>query len=158
MIIIPTGTDAPIYHWPRATVAMIVLNVAAFVAVPPPSDRRFDDDDEVVEAAVSNFDRYALTLGDGLHPVQWVTHNFLHNDVFHLIGNLVFLWAFGHRGRGEARDGQVPVDLPRHRHPPRGAHADALAPLGAARAARPGRRPSSSGCWRSAWSGRPGTS
>ncbi len=28
MIVIPTGTDAPIYHWPYATVALIVLNTA----------------------------------------------------------------------------------------------------------------------------------
>src|SRR5438067_2148908 len=27
MIVIPTGTDAPIYHWPYATVGLIVLNV-----------------------------------------------------------------------------------------------------------------------------------
>jgi len=96
MILIPTGTDAPIYHWPRATVAVIVLNVAAFVAVPPrQSATTFDDNGEEVVAVVSDFDRYALALGDGLHPAQWVTHNFLHLDVFHLIGNLVFLWAFG---------------------------------------------------------------
>jgi membrane associated rhomboid family serine protease len=44
---------------------------------------------------VSNFERYALALGDGLHPVQWVTHNFLHYGVVHLAGNLLFLWAFG---------------------------------------------------------------
>ena len=83
MLLIPTGTDAPIYHWPRATVAVMVLNVAAFVAVSTAGD------------AASDFDRYALALGDGLHPVQWVTHNFLHYDIGHLIGNLVFLWAFG---------------------------------------------------------------
>jgi hypothetical protein len=35
MIVIPTGADAPIYHWPYATVALIVLNVALLFAVPP---------------------------------------------------------------------------------------------------------------------------
>src|SRR5437763_17148426 len=78
MIVIPTGTDAPIYHWPYATVALIVLNVALFFAVPPVSSSpRLDDNDEVVEDVenVSNFERYALALGDGrLHPVQWATH------------------------------------------------------------------------------------
>ena len=34
MIVIPTGTDAPIYHWPYATVGLIVLNVALLFAVP----------------------------------------------------------------------------------------------------------------------------
>ena len=35
MLIIPTGTDAPIYHWPRVTLGLIVLNIAIFFAVPP---------------------------------------------------------------------------------------------------------------------------
>ena len=48
------------------------------------------------ESTVSTWDRYSLTLGDGrLHPVQWVTHNFLHLDFFHVLGNMIFLWAFG---------------------------------------------------------------
>jgi membrane associated rhomboid family serine protease len=96
MLAIPMGTDAPIYHWPRATVALIVLNVAAFLAFPPvPSVLQLDENDEVVSVSVSNFERYALTLGDGLHPVQWLTHNFLHYGIMHLLGNMVFLWAFG---------------------------------------------------------------
>jgi membrane associated rhomboid family serine protease len=96
MIIIPTGTDAPIYHWPYATVGLILINIAIFIAVPPTSTSpAIDEHDEVVEHSVTNFERYALTLGDGLHPVQWLTHNFLHYGVLHLIGNLVFLWAFG---------------------------------------------------------------
>ena len=49
----------------------------------------------MVEVVVSTFDRYALTLGDGLHPVQWLTHNFLHYGILHLAGNMLFLWAFG---------------------------------------------------------------
>ena len=96
MFIIPMGTDAPIYHWPFATLGLIVLNVAVFFAVPPvPSDTLLGENDEVVEVVVSNFDRYALTLGDGLHPVQWLTHNFLHFGFLHLAGNMIFLWAFG---------------------------------------------------------------
>jgi membrane associated rhomboid family serine protease len=99
MIIIPTGTDAPIYHWPFATVGLIVLNVALLFLVPPVAGAvRFDENDEVIEDAesVSNFERYALAIGDGrLHPVQWVTHNFLHYGFLHLAGNMLFLWAFG---------------------------------------------------------------
>ena len=99
MIVIPTGTDAPIYYWPFTTVALIVLNVALMIAVPPREGTiRFDRNDEVIqdENTVSNFERYSLTLGDGrLHPGQWVTHNFLHHGYLHLAGNLLFLWAFG---------------------------------------------------------------
>src|SRR6516162_6031283 len=99
MIVIPTGTDAPIYHWPFATVGLIVLNVALLFLVPPVAGVvRFDENDEVIEEVetVSNFERYALAIGDGrLHPIQWVTHNFLHNGLLHLAGNMLFLWAFG---------------------------------------------------------------
>ena len=99
MIIVPMGTDAPIYHWPYATVGLIVVNVAlAFVVPPVSSAPALDDDGEVVEEVrqISNFDRYALAIGDGrLHPVQWVTHNFLHYGLIHLAGNMLFLWAFG---------------------------------------------------------------
>src|SRR3954465_10252008 len=99
MIVIPTGTDAPIYHWPFATLGLIILNVALLFLVPPVAGVvRFDENDEVIEDAetVSNFERYALAIGDGrLHPVQWVTHNFLHYGFVHLAGNMLFLWAFG---------------------------------------------------------------
>jgi len=99
MIVFPTGTDAPIYHWPYATVALIVLNVALYFAVPPVAGTvRFNEKDEVIEdvETVSNFERYSLAVGDGsLHPVQWVTHNFLHFGLMHLAGNMLFLWAFG---------------------------------------------------------------
>ena len=99
MIVIPTGTDAPIYHWPYATVVLIVLNVALLFAVPPVAGTvRLDENDKVIEdvETVSNFERYSLAVGDGrLHPVQWVTHNFLHYGFLHLAWNLLFLWAFG---------------------------------------------------------------
>ena len=99
MIVIPTGTDAPIYHWPYATVALIVLNAVLLFAVPPEAGKvRLNEKDEVIEdvETVSNFERYSLAVGDGsLHPVQWVTHNFLHFGLMHLAGNMLFLWAFG---------------------------------------------------------------
>ncbi|MDR3617811.1 MAG: rhomboid family intramembrane serine protease [Paludisphaera borealis] len=77
-MIIPWGTDAPIYHRPIATVAMIVLNVLIFFAFPSP-----------------DYMDWSLELGGGRHPIQWLTNVFMHLGLGHLIGNMIFLWAFG---------------------------------------------------------------
>lgn len=37
----------------------------------------------------------ALEYGRGLKPWQWTTSIFMHADIMHLIGNMIFLWAFG---------------------------------------------------------------
>ncbi|MEX0702450.1 MAG: rhomboid family intramembrane serine protease [Planctomycetales bacterium] len=78
---IPIRTDAPIYHWPFATVGLVVLNILAFLATGLGSGPLMDD--------------WALAFGDGLHPLQWVTANFVHFDPFHLVGNMLFLWTAG---------------------------------------------------------------
>lgn len=80
-MIIPYSTDAPIYHYPWATLGVIATNVAIHVAwsfLPPDAAEPF-----------------AMKLGAGLHPLQWLTHNFLHADLFHLVGNMIFLWTYG---------------------------------------------------------------
>lgn len=80
MFLIPYGTNAPIYHWPIATVGLIVINVVVFI---------------LSIASPESVEPFILAFGDGFHPIQWITSNFLHADIFHLIGNMVFLWAFG---------------------------------------------------------------
>lgn len=77
-MIIPWGTDAPIYHRPIATLAIMVLNAASYLLFPGGARSE-----------------WALELGDGLHPAQWVTNLFIHTGLFHLIGNTIFLWTFG---------------------------------------------------------------
>ncbi len=76
---LPYGTDTPIYHWPFATLGLIVFNIGAFV----------------ISLSVPDWDPYMLSHGEGLHPIQWVTSFMMHADVFHLLGNMVFLWVFG---------------------------------------------------------------
>ena len=80
MFLIPYGTNAPIYHWPIATLALIVANVLAFIvsAISP-------------ELATPHI----LAFGEGLRPLQWITCNFLHAGLLHLAGNMVCLWTFG---------------------------------------------------------------
>jgi membrane associated rhomboid family serine protease len=76
MLMIPINTDAPIYHWPVVTVGLIAVNAAVFALAGQPRE-------------------YMLVVGDGWHPVQWVSAAFLHADPIHLIGNMFFLWAYG---------------------------------------------------------------
>ena len=85
MVLTPIHTDAPIYHWPRATVGLIAVNGLVFLLTAGGAAGPFA---EVVE-------RYGLSHGAGLHPLQWLTSNFLHADILHLAGNMLFLWGFG---------------------------------------------------------------
>src|SRR5262245_31564630 len=77
-MIIPLGSDAPLYHRPFATIALIAINVLVYLVLPKDA-----------------YEGYVLVLGHGVHPVQWLTNNFLHTGVFHLAGNMIFLWTFG---------------------------------------------------------------
>jgi membrane associated rhomboid family serine protease len=81
MFFFPYSTNAPIYYWPVATVVLIAINVLVFC----------------IEMAAPNEQivPMALAFGEGLHPLQWLTSGFLHADISHLIGNMVFLWSFG---------------------------------------------------------------
>lgn len=77
-MLIPLGTDAPLYHRPFATIAMMAINVLVYLVVPEDA-----------------YEDYVLVLGNGLHPIQWLTNNFLHGGLIHLAGNMIFLWTFG---------------------------------------------------------------
>src|SRR5262249_45472444 len=76
--IFPWGTDAPLYHRPIVTIGLVLANVASFFLFPA---KQYED--------------WTLVLGDGLHPLQWLTNIFMHAGWFHLIGNVIFLWTFG---------------------------------------------------------------
>jgi membrane associated rhomboid family serine protease len=82
---IPWNTDAPIYHFPYATIGLIGANVLVLGKMLAGGGEGLDE---------WLYD-YALVYGDGLHPLQWVTSLFIHAGFEHLIGNMVFLWTFG---------------------------------------------------------------
>ena len=81
-MMIPLSTDAPVYHYPVVTIVLMVVNVFAFLFTGFGADH----------AALMD---WGLVHGEGLHPVQWVTNNFIHGGIFHLVGNMIFLWGFG---------------------------------------------------------------
>src|SRR5947209_1774657 len=81
MIAIPYRTDAPVYHFPHVTVGLIAVNTLAYLMSR--------------DASAETLIKYVLLYGDGLHPLQWVTSNFIHGGLMHLLGNMIFLWTFG---------------------------------------------------------------
>lgn len=88
MIVFPYGTDAPVYHWPYATVGLIVVNTGvAFLTWPT---IWLSED----EAALKTLAFFVLQYGF-FNPISWITSNYLHLHPFHLIGNMIVLWAFG---------------------------------------------------------------
>lgn len=78
-MIVPTGTDAPIYHWPIVTIVIMVVNVVVFVL-----QLMFP---ELTET-------FSLQFGT-FRPHTWLTSAYLHGDFGHLVSNLVFLFIFG---------------------------------------------------------------
>ena len=89
LLLFPVRTDAPIYHVPYATLWLIGINFAVFVVtwVMP---LFFDVGD--IETYKESL---CITLGGTLQPIQWITANFFHFDVGHLVFNMLFLWTFG---------------------------------------------------------------
>lgn len=133
-MLFPYSSDAPLYHWPYATVGLILVNLALFFLWPPydidkaalnqhvqnhsvdqsvleqreddlPEEQKTITDPEeeawldLVVADLPDELKYPdwrmLQFGNGLHPVQWVTANFMHADLLHVCGNMLFLWAMG---------------------------------------------------------------
>ena len=79
LIVIPTATDAPCYHFPFATIGMIALNIFILIlqfAFP--------------EAAAFFILRHAI-----FNPITWFSSCCMHAGVGHLFGNMVGLALCG---------------------------------------------------------------
>lgn len=80
-LFVPVGTDAPLYHWPFATIGLIAATVLGYAVqffVP-----------------VEVWENYVNVVGEGIQPVQWLTSLFLSHNLIDVIENVLFLWAFG---------------------------------------------------------------
>jgi membrane associated rhomboid family serine protease len=75
----PISTDAPVYHFPWATISLIAANCFVFAA-----------------GVFGHFpvEEWVLHYGQ-IAPVEWITSNFVHSGAGHLLGNLFFLWSIG---------------------------------------------------------------
>jgi membrane associated rhomboid family serine protease len=84
LVVVPYETDAPIYHWPYATLGLIIFNTILFfftLNLPEEHQELF-------------FTSLWLQFG-AWHPWQWLTANYEHFDLFHLMGNMFILWGIG---------------------------------------------------------------
>jgi membrane associated rhomboid family serine protease len=122
-VYLPLTSNAELRYWPFVTGAMILLNCLAFaiqLAIPSSLetilvdpvefgiDAETDSDNELipVRIEVPGFIDYVLSHGDGFHPIQWITSFFMHGSLMHLLGNMLFLWIFGHMVEGAVGPGK----------------------------------------------------
>lgn len=79
MLLIPLEADVTMYRWPIMNFVLIgVISILSLMAFSAPE-----------EAGIAVF-----VLQDW-NPVGIFGHVFLHAGLFHLLGNMIFLWAFG---------------------------------------------------------------
>ena len=76
-MLFPINTDAPLYHFPYATIGLIVVNTVCFAAT------GFATNDRLL-------DPWLLEYGNGLNPLEWIPAAFAHGGFMHLIGNMFF--------------------------------------------------------------------
>jgi membrane associated rhomboid family serine protease len=79
-MLIPIGTDAPLYHYPITTIGLILANTVCFFVTGLGGQETLDS--------------WVLHFGT-INPVEWLSTMFAHAGFGHLIGNMFFLWGFG---------------------------------------------------------------
>jgi membrane associated rhomboid family serine protease len=82
-MLIPIGTDIRIHRAPVGNWLLIGLNIAIYLLTRSAGE---------AEATRTQFTLNAAIPGLS----QYITYQFLHADIGHLLGNMLFLWIFGH--------------------------------------------------------------
>lgn len=88
LLFVPVRTDSPVRRMPLINHSIIALNIAIFLATD------VIQSSSVLENPLIYKSRYSLDPTD-LHLSQFITYQFLHGDLMHLLGNMLFLWVFG---------------------------------------------------------------
>ena len=81
MFLVPVERDNPTRHTSWVVYALLVANLAAAVAT-------------LVAGSSKVFEAYGFVPTDPTWP-DLVTSMFLHGNLWHIVGNLIFLWSFG---------------------------------------------------------------
>jgi len=81
---LPIGTNLTLRNFPWATVGLLVVNWVLFL---------FDHESPYgIRFWIS---QYLFSIPGDQYPWQLITSLFFHGDLFHIIGNSIFLWLFG---------------------------------------------------------------
>jgi membrane associated rhomboid family serine protease len=86
-VIIPIGTDRPLARPTLVTIALIVANVAVYTA-----------QQSLGRADPEQVEKLMRLLALDPREFQWwglFSYAFLHGGLWHLVGNMAFLWVFG---------------------------------------------------------------
>ena len=91
---LPLKDENATVHTPWVTVTLLVVNAAAFVSelVAGPEAERLVAEFGFVPARLAEWIQAPVGLAE---PATLLTAMFLHADLFHLGGNLLYLWIFG---------------------------------------------------------------
>ncbi len=96
-MLFPYRTKNPPDHFPWITIGLIAVNTLVFLTS---CDEHLQIRQSIVETcAVTHNTMYS-------EPWRIVSALFLHQNLFHLIGNMVFLWLFGASTEGRMRPGR----------------------------------------------------
>ena len=104
-MLIPLTSDAELKYWPIATWSFMVVHLLVFsIQTSVPSkwttddtgQKKIDGTAQIELVEVPGWYDLMLSHGDGMHPVQWLSSMMIHGSWLHLIGNMIFLWVFGH--------------------------------------------------------------
>ncbi|MEM9558791.1 MAG: rhomboid family intramembrane serine protease [Planctomycetota bacterium] len=87
-MLIPLGTDRLLRRRPVVTPALIALNLVVFIVM----GFLASTDTQLHQQTLQDL---WVVRGEGFHPWALVTSAFLHAGLWHLLGNMVFLWVFG---------------------------------------------------------------
>ena len=93
-MLLPYRTKNPPEHFPFVTVTLIVLNVVIYLATS--TDHAFF---RVNDSALENF----AVSHNNLGLFRLTSAMFLHANIEHILGNMLFLWLFGAAAEGRLR-------------------------------------------------------
>ncbi len=98
-MLLPIRTEMDTRHTPLTNLALLSVNVIVFLWF----DLSATDQSQAIK------ENYFVLHSDWPKFFEFITYQFAHGDVWHLVGNMLFLWVFG--GPVNAKLGDIPYLL-----------------------------------------------